>query len=120
MISFYLKWEETQSLSKRKDFMTVTDWFYQNRMVVTHKNCHYMCISKNIDQDNFTFKNLPFTKQQREENIGATIDNKLNFNTHIKKSVEKLFKKLELSPGQLDTLKVIKGDSFLIALSDHK
>ena len=44
-----------------------------------------MCTGKNADQDSFTFEDCCLTNTKEEEILGITIDNKLNFNSHIKK-----------------------------------
>ena len=68
----------------RKDFITY--WFYQDYMVISHKNCHYMYTGKNTVQSRFTFEDL------------KTIENKFIFHDHIKRSVEKVVRKSVLSP----------------------
>ena len=59
------------------------------------------------------------TNNKEEEILGVTIDKKLNFNHHIKRSLEKLVRKSFLSPEYLDTLTMIKEDSCLIVWSDR-
>ena len=29
-----------------KDFRVLTEWFFENYMVLSQKNCHYMCIGR--------------------------------------------------------------------------
>ena len=78
-----------------------------------------MCIGKNTGQGILIFEYLCSTNNKEEEILGVTIDKKLNFNHHIKRSLEKLVRKSFLSPEYLDTLTMIKEDSCLIVWSDR-
>ena len=48
------------------------------------KNCHYMCISRNTQNDKLEFDNWLLENRKEEVVLGVTIDNKLTFDSHIK------------------------------------
>ena len=52
-----------------------------------------MHIGKNNDQGLLTYEDLCLRNSHEEEILRVTIDKKLNFNYHIKRSVEKLVRK---------------------------
>ena len=73
-----------------------------------------MHIGKNNDQGLLTCEDLCLTNSQEEEILRVTTDKKLNFNHHIKRSVEKLVRKSFFSPEYLDTLTMIREGSCLL------
>ena len=77
-----------------KDFGIVTNWFYQNFMVLNSKKCHFMCISKDGENETFTFKDVCYKSSKDEVILGITIDNKLSFDSHIRKMCKKSGQKL--------------------------
>ena len=77
-----------------KDFGIVTNWFYENFMVLNSKKCHFMCIGKDGENEIFTFKDGCYKSSKEEAILGITTDNKLNFDSHIKKDVKKSGQKL--------------------------
>ena len=42
----------------RKDFRALTEWFFENCMVLNQKKCNYTCIGRNSENDKFEFDNL--------------------------------------------------------------
>ena len=65
------------------DFETLTKWFYDNYMVLNSDKCHFMILGFQNQKFDFHYKNV-FIKNSAEEKIlGITIDNKLNFKSHI-------------------------------------
>ena len=42
----------------RKDFKTLTEWFFENYMVINQKKVPYMCIGRNSENDKLEFDNL--------------------------------------------------------------
>ena len=40
------------------DFGIVTNWFYENFMVLNSKKCYFICIGRDGENEIFTFKNL--------------------------------------------------------------
>ena len=63
-------------------------------MVLNQKNCHYMCIARNTENDKFEFDNLLSENSKEEVVLSATIDNKLIFDIHIKNVCRKAGQKL--------------------------
>ena len=68
-----------------KDFGKVTNWFYENFMVLNSKKCHFMCIGKDVENETFTFKDVCYKSSKEEVILGITIDKKLSFDSHIRK-----------------------------------
>ena len=68
-----------------KDFGIVTNRFYENFMVFNSKKCHFMCIGRDGENETFTFKDVCHKNSKEELILGITIDNKLNFDSHIRK-----------------------------------
>ena len=66
-----------------KDFGIVTNWFYENFMVLNSKKYHFMCIGRDVENETFTFKAACYKNSKEEVILGITIDNKLNFDSHI-------------------------------------
>ena len=77
----------------RKDFRALAEWFFKKYMVLNQKKCHYMCIGRNTENDNFEFDNL-LLENSKEVVLGVTIDNKLTFDSHIKSICRKAGQKL--------------------------
>ena len=77
-----------------KDFGIVTNWFYENFMVLNSKKCHFMCIGKDGENKTFTFKDVCYKSSKEEVILGITIDNKLSFDSHIRKMCKKSGHKL--------------------------
>ena len=77
-----------------KDFGIVTNWFYENFMVLNSKKCHFMCIGKDGKNETFTFKDVCYKSSKEEVILGITIDNKLSFDSHIRKMCNKSGQKL--------------------------
>ena len=55
---------------------------------VKPKKCHYMCISRNSENDKLEFDNW-LLENSKEVVLGVTIDNKLTLDSHIKKLCRK-------------------------------
>ena len=72
-----------------KDFGIVTNWFYENFTVLNSKKCHFMCIGKDGENETFTFKDVCYKSSKEEVILGITIDNKLSFDSHIRKMCKK-------------------------------
>ena len=78
----------------RKDFKVATDWFFENYMSLNLTKCHYICLGKNKENNTFNFGNISLENSKVEVILGLTIDNKLSFDNHVKKFVEKQVKRL--------------------------
>ena len=70
--------------SLSRDFTILSKWFYNNFMVLNHDKCSFMLIGADDETlvklmcGNGTLKN-----SKQEKVLGVTIDNKLNFSTHL-------------------------------------
>ena len=77
-----------------KNFGIITNWFYENFMVLNSKKCHFMCIGRDGENETFTFKDANHKNNKEEVILGITIDNKLNFDTHIRNMCKKSSQKI--------------------------
>ena len=55
--------EETKK-ALAKDFKTVINWFYKNYMILNIGRCHYMCMGKDVDEN----ETLQISSQQKMMN----------------------------------------------------
>ena len=76
------------------DFQIVSDWFYENYMVLNADKCHFMCLGKNTEEETFTFNEIVMKNSKEEKILGVIIDNKLSFKSHIKELCKKASQKL--------------------------
>ena len=66
------------------DFEIVNNWFYENFMILNPEKSHYMCLGKNLDDNEvLNFNNLIIESSKEVEILGIKIDKNLNFNNHI-------------------------------------
>ena len=66
-------------------FEIVNNRFYENLMILNPEKCHYMCLGKNLaDNEVLNFNNLIIKRSKEEEILGIKIDKNQNFNNHIK------------------------------------
>ena len=63
-------------------------------MVLNSKKCHFMCIGKDGENETFTLKDVCYKNSKEEVILRITIDNKLNFESHIRKMCKKSCQKL--------------------------
>ena len=80
----------------KKDFRVVTEWFYENYMILNPQKCHYMSIRNSAENDWFEFDDLCLENSREEVILGITIDNKLSFDSHIRKICRKAGQKLSV------------------------
>ena len=72
--------EETKR-ALAKDFQTIINWFYENDMILNTEKCHYMCMGKDVEEN----ETLQISSQQKMINseeveiLGIKIDRKLSF-----------------------------------------
>ena len=71
--------EVKQNLSQ--DLLKLSEWFYKNCMILNPEKCHYMCLGKDSVSDLLRFCG--------ENLVASEIDNKLNFENHIKSLCKK-------------------------------
>ena len=77
------------------DFRAVKEWFYENFMILNPNKCHNTCIGKNNESDIFKFENVCLENSKEELILEITIDNKLTFDSHIKKHLPESWSKAE-------------------------
>ena len=58
------------------------------------KKCHFICIGRDVENETFTFNNVCYKNSKEKVILGITIDNKLNFDSHVKNMCEKTGQKL--------------------------
>ena len=67
------------------DFETVNNWFYENFTILNPGKCHFICLGKNLDDNEvLNFNNLAIKSSKEVEILGIKIDNNLKFNNYIK------------------------------------
>ena len=86
------------------DFQAVINWFYESYIILNTEKCHYMCMGKDVDEN----ETLQISSQQKMINckeveiLWIKIDRKLSFHQHIesmsKKPGQKLSAFLRISP----------------------
>ena len=60
--------------------------FFENYMVLNHRNCQFMCIHKNLcDSELLNFNDNILRNCREVEILGITLARNLNFRSHIKK-----------------------------------
>ena len=73
----------------------MNNWFYENFMILNHGKSHYMCLRKNLDDNEvLNCNNLTIKNCKKVEILGTKIDNNLNFNNQIKSICRKADQKL--------------------------
>ena len=63
-------------------------------MILNPEKCHYMCLGKNHVSDSLRFCGEVLEASEIETVLGIQIDNKLNFENHIKSLCSKASQKL--------------------------
>ena len=78
----------------RNSFDTVHQWFYENYLVLNPGKCHFMCLENNTENETFLFFNILMENSKEQIILGVTIDNKLNFKSHISELCKKPSQKI--------------------------
>ena len=65
------------------DFETLRKWFYEKYMVLNPDKCHFMTLGFQDQNFDFHYKNVVTRNSAEKKVLGITIDNKLNFKSHI-------------------------------------
>ena len=81
-------------MNLQTDFREITNWFFENFMILTSEKCHYMCIGKNCADDTFLYNGKKFKNSKEETIVGVINDNKLFFDSHINRICKKADQKL--------------------------
>ena len=100
--------EVKQNLSQ--DLLKLSEWFYENCMILNPEKCHYICLGKDSAGDLLRFCGEDLIASQPETVSGIQIDNNLNFENHFKYLCNKSSQKLgalQRSSNMLDTQKKI-------------
>ena len=63
-------------------------------MVLNPKKCHFMCIGREVENETFTLRDISYKNSYEEVILGITIDNKLNFDSHMRKMCKNSGQKL--------------------------
>ena len=58
-------------------------------MILHSEKCHYMCIGRNCADDAFLHNGKKFENSKEETILAVIIDNKLSFDSHIKRICKK-------------------------------
>ena len=66
------------------DLNKVTEWFFENYMVLNSGKCPFMYLGKNIENETFTLKDTIMNNSKEEKILGVIIDNRLTFSSHIR------------------------------------
>ena len=62
----------------------LSNWFYDNYMVLNPGKCHFMLFGdKENEQFDLLCNEITLKHSSHENNLGVTIDNKLSFDGHI-------------------------------------
>ena len=62
----------------------MNNWFYENFMILNPEKRHFMCLGKNLDDNEvLNFNNLIIKSSKEVEILGVMTDKNLNFNSHI-------------------------------------
>ena len=105
------------------DFEIVNNWFYENFMILNPEKSHYMCLGKNLDDNEvLNFNNLIIKSSKEVEILGIKIGNNLNFKNHIKSICRKACQKLSalLRISQYEAKKLDKSmakSQFILSFS---
>ena len=84
--------EVKQNLSQ--DLLKLSEWFHENCMILNSEKCHYMSLGKDSEGDLLRLCGEALEVSQIETVLGIQIDNKLNFENHIKSLCSKASQKL--------------------------
>ena len=84
--------EVKQNLSQ--DLLKLSEWFYENCMILNPEKCHYMRLGKDSAGHLLRFCREDLVASERETVLGIETDSKLNFENHIKSLCNKASQKL--------------------------
>ena len=86
---------ELAKMDLQTDFRAITNWFFENDMILNSEKCHYMSIRRNCADDIFIHNGKEARRNSKEETIlGVIIDNKLTFDSHLNRMCKKASQKL--------------------------
>ena len=73
----------------RHDFEIISEWFYENYMILSTDKCHFLTVSFNEPFPDFSFSNTTIQHVTEEKIPGVVIDDELNFKSNFKIYVKK-------------------------------
>ena len=76
----------------------MTEWLFENYMVLNAGKCHFMCLGKNTENETFIFKDTITNNSKEEKILGVIIDNRMTFSSHIRELCKKASQKLLALP----------------------
>ena len=80
----YNKNLETVAFNLKQEFSILSNWFYNNYMVLNSEKCHFMLLAvKENEQFDMIYNGITLKYSSHEKILGVTIDNKLCFHKHI-------------------------------------
>ena len=80
----YNKNLETVAFNLKQEFSILSNWFYNNYMVLNSEKCHFMLLAvKENEQFDMIYNGITLKYSSHEKILGVTIDNKLCFHEHI-------------------------------------
>ena len=81
---FFNKNLQTVICNLRQEFSTLSNWFYDNYMMLNPGKCDFMLFDvKESEQFELICNDITLKHSSHEKILGVTIDNKLNFDEHI-------------------------------------
>ena len=78
----------------KQDFSKKFKWFYEHFMILNPDKCYFLTLGFQDTQPNFSYNNLTIKNVSEEKILGITIDNKLNFKSHLENICKKANQKL--------------------------
>ena len=76
----------------RHVFVTISEWFYENYILLNADKCHSITVSFNEPFPDFSVSYTAIGNITDEKVFGTVIDNKLNFKSHLKTYAKRLTK----------------------------
>ena len=76
-------------LAKNFGIVIRTNWFYENFTVLSSRKCYFMCIGRDGENETFIFNDICYENSKEGDILEITINNKLNFDNHIRKMYKK-------------------------------
>ena len=78
----------------RHDFAIISEWFYENYIVLKASNCHFLTDGFIESFPDFSFNDTTIENVAEEKILGIVNENKVNFKSHSKNICKKANQKL--------------------------
>ena len=72
------------------DFAIISEWFYENYMVLNPDKCHFLTLGFHKPFPDFSYENNIIENVNEKKILGIVIDNNLHFKSHMKKICERV------------------------------